>query len=126
MINDKKILKASLKDKLLIGLDQLKLKIKRKNWTPQSDNADFCCIMCGKIHRNIMFFDSLHNPTMIKYKGDKTAKKVYTLDFCSPKCFNIYSQGEQIDLFDLDKLHHHLESGFWRNRWMNYYKWKRT
>lgn len=120
----KGIHKAKLKDKIIMGIDQLKLNIFKKEWTPESKDSEFCCIVCGMIHRHIMSFDSSQNPSMIKLKGNKTAKKLYTLDFCSSKCANKYSEHKQIHLFDLDKLHQHLDSGFWRKRWIEYYNWK--
>ena len=65
-------------------------------------HSDYCCIRCGKKHRN----------TMLKREGEKT---FYTLDYCSRACFV-----ESVQLPEWKNQafqREHMEQGLWPARW---------
>ena len=127
MIKDNKDL--SLLRKIKLWWPQIKLKVIKKEWTPEAKDTEFCCIICGRVHQFLTTFDSSNPITNIFHVKDSKAKKLYNLDFCSTRCLNkVLREGKVrlgIQLFNLDKIHSDLDSGYWRKRWVNLYKHKK-
>lgn len=118
-----KVSKIGFWDRIIIWLDQTRLRLFRKEWTPDCKEGEFCCIVCGRVHRHLMFFD---NPQgMNKLRGRKTAKKLYTFHFCSSRCANEYSKYAPMQLFAFNKMNEHLKSGFWKREGLEYLAWKK-
>jgi len=109
--------------RIKIYFDQTRWKLFRKEWDSNCKEDEFCCIVCGRVHRHLMFFDSPKG--MVKLKGKKTAKKLYTLHFCSNECANKYSQYAGMQLFAFNKINEHFESGFWKREGLEYLVWKK-
>ncbi len=120
---DGEIREMDFKSKISIWFDQLKIKLRGKNWTPECKSHEFLCIVCGKVHRNCIAFDKENMPKEM-WKKKKPSNKMYTLHFCSDEHMKYYSQYEKIDLYDLSKVKEHLDTGFWREMWIRYYEWK--